>query len=723
MRVTGPKSTPDMISADFDSLLARGTILSQTLSGDIWTDFNEHDPGVTMLEALCYALTDLGYRCSHPMEDLLASSSATTGVSVDEQPLFTGNEILVTAPVTMADIRAVILCAVPEIIDLILFERGDRPNCYQVKLAVASGSDPVQTRARARAILTAQRPLGVNFGKIEVVGSDEPQIQSTSDVLSLGRRDQDDTSMLSEHQIRENALRVDGINKQLNAGVSPTEIFNGPVPGAVTPSEAKQHNFAQAAKVTGLSHPFSLALAATSTQRPSAEMAAALETVSAADEARKAELRYGVNQLRAKHYSQLPAGDPNRDLARYRSVQHLFPQIYGLGAMGPDRGGAKRLAEVRQLKGYLVFAEQILANYLEQLNNVARLFSFSNVERSYFSQPLAHEPARPDDAPLIAPIFGALKDPDWLETYNTGLRKIVLDNDPYRIRLRRALDHLLARFGEEFETNAINRWMRREDHKTLEQVEDMQLGLRRDFLREIVDLGRDRGLGPKVVDPTKTALQRRVDLKCGADFRSVIIEHALLDPPPDPPRQFQALLLSAHGYQGVIVLNKRVPSGAWTATRQAVTDGLADPGAFRVSPNGGYSARLTLRTTRGELVFATPFPSFARARSAIKSLTAGPVSMTPSYLLAEGNAHRLSIVAHIPPQGAGPSAQTLFGKILAENLPAHLDAALYWVERAEYETILTRYRAALGPSAASGALIDRLDQLACKALLDGMTSP
>ena len=32
----------------------------QKLSGKIWTDFNLHDPGVTILEQLCYALTDLG---------------------------------------------------------------------------------------------------------------------------------------------------------------------------------------------------------------------------------------------------------------------------------------------------------------------------------------------------------------------------------------------------------------------------------------------------------------------------------------------------------------------------------------------------------------------------------------------------------------------------------------------------------------------------------------
>ena len=40
-----------------------------------WTDHNVHDPGITTLEMLGYALTDLGYRASFPIQDLLAGES------------------------------------------------------------------------------------------------------------------------------------------------------------------------------------------------------------------------------------------------------------------------------------------------------------------------------------------------------------------------------------------------------------------------------------------------------------------------------------------------------------------------------------------------------------------------------------------------------------------------------------------------------------------------
>jgi hypothetical protein len=43
------------------------------LCGDQWSDFNSHDPGITILEQLCYAITDLAYRSNFPIADLIAT--------------------------------------------------------------------------------------------------------------------------------------------------------------------------------------------------------------------------------------------------------------------------------------------------------------------------------------------------------------------------------------------------------------------------------------------------------------------------------------------------------------------------------------------------------------------------------------------------------------------------------------------------------------------------
>ena len=53
---------------DFLKLKKEGIDIAQELSGDIWTDYNEHDPGITILENQVYALTELSYKTSFPAE-------------------------------------------------------------------------------------------------------------------------------------------------------------------------------------------------------------------------------------------------------------------------------------------------------------------------------------------------------------------------------------------------------------------------------------------------------------------------------------------------------------------------------------------------------------------------------------------------------------------------------------------------------------------------------
>ncbi|MGM9512978.1 hypothetical protein ACS5PK_01865 [Roseateles sp. DB2] len=48
--------SPDPLG--FDALRALGVDWAQQASGELWTDYNLHDPGVSLLEALCYAITE-----------------------------------------------------------------------------------------------------------------------------------------------------------------------------------------------------------------------------------------------------------------------------------------------------------------------------------------------------------------------------------------------------------------------------------------------------------------------------------------------------------------------------------------------------------------------------------------------------------------------------------------------------------------------------------------
>lgn len=101
------RETPSIRSMDFNLLREEGIRRIQELSGKIWTDYNVHDPGVMLLEVLCYALTDLGYRTSFDMKDLLASNPSDD--ITDNYQFFTARQILHNNALTILDFRKLIM--------------------------------------------------------------------------------------------------------------------------------------------------------------------------------------------------------------------------------------------------------------------------------------------------------------------------------------------------------------------------------------------------------------------------------------------------------------------------------------------------------------------------------------------------------------------------------------------------------------------------------------
>jgi len=67
-----PRRNPDADALSYEQLVTRGVTLAQALSGRVWTDYNAHDPGLTLLEQLCFALTELVHRADFPIPDHLA---------------------------------------------------------------------------------------------------------------------------------------------------------------------------------------------------------------------------------------------------------------------------------------------------------------------------------------------------------------------------------------------------------------------------------------------------------------------------------------------------------------------------------------------------------------------------------------------------------------------------------------------------------------------------
>jgi hypothetical protein len=163
-----------------------------------------------------------------------------------------------------------------------------------------------------------------------------------------------------------------------------------------------------------------------------------------------------------------------RNIEQYLSVQLTFPEAYGIGQYGvPASQGDYRIARARQLKGYLLVFDQLLANQFSQLAHVGQLFSWRPASQeppaaavpSYFCQPLY---TVPDVKPLLrgTDAFRFQFDPampaslaereawqrytDWpYNPYILGLRRIMESDTQAEQRRERMLNHLMARHGED----------------------------------------------------------------------------------------------------------------------------------------------------------------------------------------------------------------------------------------------------------------------------------
>ncbi|USX24238.1 hypothetical protein NHH73_16555 [Oxalobacteraceae bacterium OTU3CINTB1] len=103
-----PVLTP---AADFYALRREGIEFIEQMSSAAWTDYNAHDPGITILEQLCYLLTELAYRHGWDIKDLLMSATpaADPAHPYPYQSFFTAREILTVNPVTPDDYRRLLI--------------------------------------------------------------------------------------------------------------------------------------------------------------------------------------------------------------------------------------------------------------------------------------------------------------------------------------------------------------------------------------------------------------------------------------------------------------------------------------------------------------------------------------------------------------------------------------------------------------------------------------
>jgi hypothetical protein len=134
-------------------------------------------------------------------------------------------------------------------------------------------------------------------------------------------------------------------------------------------------------------------------------------------------------------------------------------------------------AKARQFKAYLVIFEQLMANFMTNLDSIKSLFSLrTDVPTSYSVQTLTEQQI--DDLSAVYPTDA-----------KNVLSRIVASFDHYSERKGRLLDYLLALYGERFSQNALRHfnYYCRED-----EVEQLIIANKVTYLESIVKLGRDR---------------------------------------------------------------------------------------------------------------------------------------------------------------------------------------------------------------------------------------
>jgi len=251
--LTISKQPPEHPGMNYALLRQEGIEEIARLAGNIWTDYNSHDPGITILEILCYAITDLSYRLGFEIEDLLARPQDPQGAAPKQ--FFTAREALTTDPLTIEDYRKLLIDIdgvknawlepiqnpQPELFydpahAKLSFVKGDGfepvplKGLYRVLLEKEGlGYVDAQLVQAARTRLQAHRNLGEDFATIRVLQLEEITVQAEIE-LEAGIDPNATMARLYDglHHLVSPTLKFGSLQELLDAGKPAAEIFTGP---------------------------------------------------------------------------------------------------------------------------------------------------------------------------------------------------------------------------------------------------------------------------------------------------------------------------------------------------------------------------------------------------------------------------------------------------------------------------------------------------------------
>jgi hypothetical protein len=476
----------------FDSLRREGICLIEDLCGKVWTDYNLHDPGITILEQICYAMTELAYRTGFDVADILTREDGK--IDYDRQALFAPERIFPNQALTPLDYERLIFDALPEIEDVRVEKEASAPGLYRLKIRAADnrGSNVPEAELieRVKQVFCNSRNLCEDISDIRMVENRYCRLHADIEVTAS----RNPAHVLAQIYYLCAGHISPGItyvsfDELVEKGKTLDEIFTGPLleNGFMgdTPIARKQAFINVADLLTlirsikGVVSVKSLFLQESETgikhcdiinQDPSGSVLC-LEFpkkenqifVTLSKSLRRFdiplnELTQQYERLRSVHGKlgdskeeidkrrRLPRGE-FRDLGQYTSIMDLFPNVYGINQFGvPPSYPEAEKARAKQLKAYLLLFEQPMANFLETLENIPLLFSLDpGLDKTYFSQLLDNA-----NGPDIDPLYL-----EGVEKQDQTLSRIIGHYDDFYDRRNRLLDYLLALYGETFTQKSL----------------------------------------------------------------------------------------------------------------------------------------------------------------------------------------------------------------------------------------------------------------------------
>lgn len=546
--ITIPKKSATDDDLDFFYLRKKGIEYIESFGSKFWTDFNEHDPGITMLEMLCYAISDLGMRLNLPIENILESNDINKGIP---KQFFKASEVLSSSPVTQNDYRKLFidiegvrncwlakhektvyvdckkdklsydvkdfndLSATPKLRKS--FELNGLYDLY-VDFVSSKPADIAIVKEKIRKQYHANRNLCedlVDIKKvvdypIKICADIEVNTEADEELVHANVRDALESYLST-------TVNFYSLKQMIDKGYSTLEIFDGPTlqHGFIDTEELLIADLRNEVRLSDImriimSVPDVLLIKDISLGNCAGDDLENKWLICLAPYEKpvicpksvfnynKGLLPLNINQAKVQFYLdaiklekdkattnasqnkelEIPNGEYlNTDF--YTTIQNDFPETYGIGEVGlPTRASVERKSKAKQLKGFLLFFDQILGSYFKQLGQVSELLSVSgNLSRTLFTQ-------------VVQDIEGANDIVNGYENYDDEtITALLFDQQDNNIERRnKILDHLLSRFAENFSEYVFV-------NKTIYGNTTDQVVLRdkENFLKDYKVVSKDRG--------------------------------------------------------------------------------------------------------------------------------------------------------------------------------------------------------------------------------------